>query len=121
MKAIVIVVVCAALATVSAADWKSRLYRVSQAIYIGANVADVGSSIGSWEANPLLRNSGGRFGSRGVAIKGGMLAGILATQWICHRKYGQRAELPFIATNLVHSAVMGVVIRNNMRIRANRD
>jgi hypothetical protein len=120
MKALVIVALCMAVSVVTAADWKSRLFRASQAIYIGANAADIGSSMGSWEANPLLRSPGGRFGSRGVAIKGGMVAGILATQWFCHRKFGQRAELPFTATNLIHSTVMATVVRNNLRIRANR-
>jgi hypothetical protein len=121
MKALVIVALCVAASVGTAAEWRSRLFRVSQAIYIGANAADIASSRGSWETNPLLRSSDGRFGSRGIAIKGGVLAGILATQWICHRKLGQRVELPFTATNLVHSAVMATVVRNNTRIRANRD
>jgi hypothetical protein len=121
MKALVIVALWVAASVGTAADWKSRPFRVSQVIYIGANAADIASSRGSWEANPLLRSPDGRFGGRGIAIKSGVLAGILATQWICHRKLGHRVELPFTATNLMHSAVMATVVRNNLRIRAKRE
>ncbi len=91
-----------------------RVYRVSQLLLAGGNAADVASSWGKNEANPLVR-TGQRFSYGSLAIKMGTLAGSLAVQHLVVRHHP--AAVPFLASgNLAASAMLGVVAAHNMHI-----
>ena len=53
----------------------AALWRVSQALVVGANVADSASSWGKYEANPVLNHPAPRFGFSACAIKMAVVAG----------------------------------------------
>lgn len=62
-------------------------YRISQIAIVGAMTADIASSWGCAEANPLLRSADGRFYAKGTAIKVGVTsAGLLMTH-LLKRKF----------------------------------
>lgn len=85
---------------------------------VGANVADIASSWGKNEANPLVR-TGQRFGYGSTAIKVGVLSGSLATQYLMVRKAPR--QMPYIASaNLAVTALLAATAAHNMRIPAPR-
>ena len=93
--------------------WR-MVWRVSQVLLAGAETADIGSSWGKNEANPLVR-TGQRFSYGSMAIKLGGLAGCLTAQRYLLRKNPERT--PAVASaNLVAAAVLGVVAAHNMRV-----
>ncbi len=95
------------------ARWHA-VWRISQALLIGANTADIASSWGKYEANPLLR-TGQRFGYGAMAIKLGVLAGSLTAQHFVVRKSPR--QVPFLTSaNLAGTAVLSVVAARNMRV-----
>jgi hypothetical protein len=79
---------------------------------------DAASSFGHREANPLLRGSQGRYGWQGVAIKAGVMAGVLlAERFVLRRARGHSSEhrlrSAFTAINLSMSGVYtGAAIHN---------
>lgn len=101
----------------SAAERPSRwrgVWRVSQALLCGANAADIASSWGKTEANPLLR-TGSRFSYGSMAIKLGALTGSLAAQHYLIRKNPAHAPL-FASANLAATAALAIVAEHNMHI-----
>ena len=58
------------------------LWRISAVSMAAGHTLDSVSSIGMREWNPLLRSPNGEFGSRGVAIKGGIVVGAILLQSI---------------------------------------
>lgn len=105
------------LSCASAEDRPSRwhkVWRVSQALLIGANAADIASSWGKYEANPLLR-AGQRFGYGAMGIKLGVLAGTLTAQHFMARKSPR--QIPFFTTaNMAGTAVLSAVAARNMHV-----
>jgi hypothetical protein len=66
-----------------------KRWRVSIVALAVASALDFSSSVGRYESNPLMRDASGRFSvGRGVAIKSGVMAGVLVTQILAMR--GQR-------------------------------
>lgn len=96
----------------SAPRKRSTAWKISAAVLGAAMAADAASSWGRREANPLVAGAGGRFGWQGAAIKGGVLGGVLATQWILSRRTPQ-ARSAFVWTNFATAGgLSGVAIRN---------
>jgi len=107
------------LPAASAADRPSRwhaVWRVSQAMLVAGNTADIASSWGKYETNPLLR-TGPQFGYGSMAIKLGMMAGSLAVQQYISHKYPNR--IPYFASaNLAVAGVLGIVAFHNTGVPA---
>jgi hypothetical protein len=103
----------------SAADRASRwraVWHVSQAMLVAGSTADVASSWGKYETNPLLR-TGPRFSYGSVAIKLGILSAGLTAQHFIARKYPNR--IPFYASaNLALAGVFGIVAAHNIGVPA---
>ena len=64
----------------------NRLWKTSLAVMAAASAADLLSSLGKRELNPLLRGSDGRFGTRGIAFKAGLTGGAMLSQILLVRK-----------------------------------
>ena len=88
------------------------LYWASVAAVTAANVADVHSSLGKLEANPLLRSADGRFGSRGVTIKSGIAAGNIGVQALILRRWPKARKAAAIANFIAAGALVAVAARN---------
>ena len=107
------------LPAASAADRPSRwhaVWRVSQAMLVAGNTADIASSWGKYETNPLLR-TGARFSYGSMAIKLGMMTGSLAVQQYIAHKHPDR--IPYFASaNLAVAGVLGIVAFHNTGVPA---
>jgi hypothetical protein len=64
--------------------WRALFFRVSQAALAAGNGADVVSSVGRQEINPVLGR--GQFGGGQIAIKAAIVGGIMLGQEIVARK-----------------------------------
>jgi len=91
-----------------------KLWRVSVAILGAVTIADMQSSVGRMEANPLLSSSDGRFSGRGMALKGVGVGAVIGVQWLLLRKNPKAA--PWAAgANFAAAALTGTaVIHNHM-------
>jgi hypothetical protein len=73
-----------------------QLWRASIAALTIANTADVVSSLQVNHRRPDLKETGwlygGRFGTRGIAIKTGYIGGTVLVQWLLVRKYPRLAK-----------------------------
>ena len=109
------------LPAASAAEKPSRwrtVWRVSQGLLVAGNTADIASSWGKHEANPMLR-TGNRFSYGSMAIKLGLLAGSLTAQHYFVRKHPEWT--PYVtAGNLGTTAVMSVMAARNMSVPPSR-
>ena len=87
----------------------------SVALVVAANFADIRSSRGLGETNPLLRNGqGGLHVPRSVVIKSAATGGFLLVESVLLRKMPrQKLEKPFAITNsLAAAAVAATAARN---------
>ncbi|MBA4182105.1 MAG: hypothetical protein C0506_16080 [Anaerolinea sp.] len=100
---------------------QSKLYSISVAALIGANAADLASSWGRPELNPLLTpgSSGGRFGWQAATIKLGLAGGSLLFQRYVLRR---RPELQrgFAISNFIAAGAMSAVAVRNQTLGAPR-
>ena len=87
-----------------------RLWRASIAALVAGNAADMASSWGRYEANPLLGR--GRFGVRQAGIKAGVVGVSVAAQTLLVRR---RAEKPYAVANFAAAAALGAVAAHNLR------
>jgi hypothetical protein len=109
-----LVLMVLSLPAASAADRSSRwrtVWRASQAMLVAGNAADIASSWGKYETNPVLR-TGPRFGLGSMAIKIGIVAGGLAVQqYVLHKAPN---KIPYFASaNLAIAGVLGIVAFHN--------
>ena len=88
-----------------------KLRKISEIVLLGANAADAHSSWGRVEANPLLANSQGRFGAKGVAIKGAIVGGWLGMQRLLNRQ-GKHDKKFAIANFAVAGGFGTIAVRN---------
>jgi len=88
------------------------LYWASVAVLTAANVADVHSSWGKFEVNPLLRSADGRFGVRGAVVKSGISAGTLTVQALVLRRWPHARKAASIANFVAAGVVCWVAVRN---------
>lgn len=116
-----VVVLCASTGVAGAADKKddSRTWRkrwwASVALVAAANVADIHSSVGLPEANPLLRNNQGGLNIRtSVVVKSAASGGFVLLEFILLKKLKhERLEKPFTVINGVAAgAVAATALRN---------
>jgi hypothetical protein len=63
-------------------DRSATVWKVSIATMLAASAFDAASSLGKSEQNPLLRSSDGTFGTKGVALKFGLVGASLVPQII---------------------------------------
>ena len=93
-----------------------KLWRFSAAVLGAVTVADMQSSIGRSEANPMLRSQNGRFGPQGVALKGGIVGGVLCAQFLMLRKNPKAA--PYAAgINFAAAALTGAAVVHNHMLK----
>jgi hypothetical protein len=80
------------------------------------SVADVHSSVGKYEHNPLLRKGSGEFSAgRGTAAKLGMIGSIAGVEYLMYRKArGIPRSVSF--TNFAAAGVIGGTALRNYRI-----
>lgn len=65
--------------------WK-KLWIASAVMLTASSFCDLGTSVGQFEANPLLRDSQGRFAmGRGIALKSGTAGSLLLLQYFATR------------------------------------
>lgn len=91
-----------------------KVYRWSVAAMAGATALDAASSWGRLEANPVLRGPGGRFGMKGVLIKGLMMGGALAVQ----RRFGHDHPKATAISNFATAGAFSAVAAYNWRLAA---
>ena len=117
-KKLVLVFLIGSLATLQAEEAKrhSKLWKISAAVLASVTIADVQSSVGRYEANPLLRSHDGRFGNRGMALKGALVGAALGTQWLVLKKNPQASAYAATA-NFAAAAVTGAVVARNHTIK----
>lgn len=103
------------VSTSEGAPRRSVWWKASLAALATATVVDAHSSWGRMEANPLLRNSNGRFGMQGIAFKAAIFGGVAGAQYLLTRK-NPKAEKYGAVTNFVLSGVLtGAAIANHQR------
>jgi len=79
-----------------------------------ASALDMHSSWGKREFNPLLRGLGGRFDTRGVAIKSSLVGTACGFEWLLLRKE-PRLGNTLAGANLGLAAWMGGIAVRNMK------
>lgn len=92
-----------------------KLWALSTAALIAANVLDVGTSLGRYEQNPALRDAQGRFSpARGILIKSVASGGSLLVQMLLARSMPQKKIYkPAAIVNLTCAGVLaGVALHN---------
>lgn len=92
-----------------------RAWKWSAAALIAGASADVASSVGQQELNPLYRNPNGQFGTRGALLRSGVVTGSLLTGLLVMRKHPY-AKGPAIANFGVGYGLGMLAIRNH-RVR----
>lgn len=90
----------------------SRLWKVSVALLAASSVADVHSSWGRLEANPLLRGPNGRFSTQGVVLKTMIVSGVIGAQYLMLRNH-PRASKYGAVTNLIMAGVISAAAASN--------
>jgi hypothetical protein len=103
----------------SAADRSSRwraVWHIGQTLLVTGNAADIATSWGKYETNPVLR-TGVRFGYGSAAIKLGVMLGGLTMQHYVARKFPNR--IPYFASaDLALAGVLGIVAAHNTSVPA---
>jgi hypothetical protein len=93
---------------------KNRLWKVSLAVLGAVTVADVHSSLGRQEANPLLRSHNGQFSARGVSIKAAIVGTTIGVQYLLLRKNPDAAGAAAYTNFAIAGATGAVAGRNYM-------
>jgi len=87
-----------------------------RAVLGAVTIADMQSSVGRYEANPLLSSPNGRFTNRGIALKGLVVGGALGAQWLLIHKNPNAA--PYAAgINFAASALTGAAVVHNHMLK----
>jgi hypothetical protein len=97
-----------------------RMFWASVAVLAAASIADVASSWGRQELNPALRGSNGRFGTRAVGMKCGLVGATMTVEWLLGRNHPEAAR-PFALMNFAAGAgTAAVALRNKLNSPAPR-
>ena len=96
---------------------KRSLWKTSVAVLAAATIADATSSWNRPEANPFLRGQAGRFGARGVAIKGVLIGSTVLLQHYMLKR-NPNAEKATSLTNFAVAGVLGSVAVYNYKLHA---
>lgn len=89
---------------------------VSIAAVLTASAMDAATSVGKQESNPLLRGSQGAFGTRGVALKGALVALSLVPQFLLRKHHEYRRT--FTVVNFAEAGILTGIAVHNSRVRA---
>jgi hypothetical protein len=90
----------------------NTMWKASLVALFAASAADMHSSLGKQEMNPLLRSAGGRFSTRGIAVKTLITGGAAAAQWLMVREKPGAGKYAAIA-NFGMSGVLAAAAVNN--------
>lgn len=93
------------------------MWKLSVGALTTANALDVSSSWGKCEQNSLLAGSDGRFGGNGALLKTGIVAGVLAAEWLITRKT-KRATKVLSILNFGSATAIGALAVRNYGIQA---
>jgi hypothetical protein len=93
----------------------STIWKISMAAMLGTSAIDAASSMGKQEGNPLLRSSDGKFGARGIAIKGSLTALCIAPQLLLRSHHELRK--PFIVANFIGTGLFTFAAVHNQGVR----
>ncbi|MBM3814598.1 MAG: hypothetical protein FJW20_23475 [Acidimicrobiia bacterium] len=91
----------------STSFWKASLLTLA-----ASGAADVHSSLGRRELNPMLRSADGRFGLRGIAIKSLITGGAIGIQYLLVRKAPQSSKYAAIANFGMSAMFTRVAVHN---------
>ena len=91
-------------------------YKLSLATLATGTALDAASSWGKYELNSVLRGADGRFGRRGLAVKGGVTVGLVALQYVMVRKC-PRSRRFFSVVNFSMGAAYGGIAARNWRVQ----
>jgi len=94
---------------------RARWYK-SLAALGAAHTADIASSWGHYEANPLLTSADGKFGAKGTAIKAGAMGGVALAEYLLAKKYPQITKY-FKYLNYGQAVPLAVVAGRNFSMR----
>lgn len=106
---------CLAVPAAAQTNFDDKLYRTSIAVAIGAQGADIASSWGGVEANPVL-GRGRRYGWQATSIKLGVVGAGLLIQRFVLRRHPQHKRAAAITNFALAGATAGVAVRN-VRVR----
>lgn len=97
--------------------WK-KLWGVSIAAVVGANIADAGYSAGRAESNPLLRNAHGYLSARrAVWIKSAGTGGMILLQCLLRKRMPEEGvEKPAAIVNFAAAGALGALAYRNSTI-----
>ncbi len=106
--------------TASPERWSNpgnTLNHVSTAVFVGGNVADLLSSCGGYEMNPLARSADGRFSmGKGLAVKAVYVGGVLLMERLVGGRSG-RGRGFFTKMKMVTGGVFVGVATRNWRLK----
>jgi hypothetical protein len=94
----------------------SKLWKFSAAMLGAVTIADMQSSIGRREANPLLASQNGQLSGRGIALKGLMVGGVIGVQWLL-LNHNPQASKYATGVNFVATALTGAVVVHNHMLK----
>jgi hypothetical protein len=95
----------------------NKLWKVSAALLTAVTIADMQSSIGRREANPLLASSqSGQLSGQGIALKSLVVGGALGVQWFMLRRNPQASKYA-AGANFAMTAVTGAAVIHNHMIK----
>lgn len=89
-----------------------RLWKASLAAMAAASAADLFTSVGKRERNPLLQSADGRFRARGIAIKSAITGGAIASQMFLLRKNPDAAPYAAAANFALSGLFTSVAVHN---------
>lgn len=89
-------------------------YKASVGASFGVNIADVLTTRGGMEANPMLRGPDGRLGAQGVALKFAVTG---ATALAAHYMYRHGHKRAAAVLNFTTAGVTSYAVVHNMRVR----
>lgn len=102
--------------TAAAPEWRAT-WRLSIATMAAAEALDVASSVGGQELNGLLRRPDGTFSpARGIAIKGGVVSGLVIAELILAKR-NPRLYKGLSMINFGITGATGVVVGVNLTRR----
>jgi hypothetical protein len=93
---------------------RSTAWKISVGALVAANVADVASSWGKKELNPLLSGPGETFGARSVLIKAAIVGSVIGMEYLATRGHNRKGSSRMMTIlNFVNaSGFAGLAARN---------
>ena len=118
LKVALFFVLCTVLGSeqAQAESRKKKIWKISAAILGAVTIADIHSSMGRRELNPLLASHDGRFLMQGVSIKTAIVGAGLGTQWLLLRKNPEAAGYA-AGVNLGIAGLTGYVATHNYMLK----